>query len=118
MLVLNTTSPPVSPGAPAASPSYQMPFSSARVAFIPVLLILQGPGDARDRAGDDARRRAPRLLAFHLDSHDVRADRHARHAQRRLTDAAAVDQHRGAARTRVDVDAAGERLAGAARRRD
>ena len=34
MLVLKTTSPPVSPGAPAASPSYQMPFSSASVAFI------------------------------------------------------------------------------------
>src|SRR5260221_8055903 len=36
MLVLKTTSPPVSPAAPAASPSYQMPFSSASVAFIVV----------------------------------------------------------------------------------
>ena len=34
MLVLNTTSPLVSPGAPADTPRYQVPSSSARVAFI------------------------------------------------------------------------------------
>ena len=38
MAVLNTTSPPVSPAAPADSPSYQVPFSSASVAFILYLL--------------------------------------------------------------------------------
>src|SRR6266545_2815382 len=34
MLVLNTTSPDVSPDAPAATPRYQVPSSSARMAFI------------------------------------------------------------------------------------
>ena len=41
MAVLNTTSPPVSPAAPADSPSYQVPFSSASVAFI-LSLVLDG----------------------------------------------------------------------------
>src|SRR5687767_4459294 len=36
MLVLNTTSPRASPCAPAATPRYQVPSSSARTAFIEV----------------------------------------------------------------------------------
>src|SRR5687768_2323749 len=108
MLVLNTTSPPVSPGAPAVSPSYQIPFSSASVAFIRSLSILQRTGDTRDLAGDHACRGRPRLLAGHLDPDHMRADAQLRDGQRRLANAAVVDKHGCAARAGIDVQRTGE----------
>src|SRR5436190_21783418 len=120
MLVLNTTSPPVSPAAPAASPSYQMPFSSARMAFIscscPVFpssgfsssFVFQRYRDALHLAGGDARVRGDRPLAVHFDADHVRTGAHVGHRQRRLPDRPAVDEHGGAARPRVDIERADE----------
>src|SRR5215216_1015619 len=97
MLVLKTTSPPVSPGAPAASPSYQMPFSSASVAFMlysRALSVLERAGDARDSSRGDDLLQHPRPLSRHFDSDDMRADRYFREIERRLADVAPVEYHR------------------------
>src|SRR5450759_495728 len=114
MQVLNTTSPPVSPGAPAPSPSYQTPFSSARVAFIMCFarvgpfavhswLVLEGTGHARGFSGGHARGGDPGFLSGQFDPDDVRADRHVRQGQRRATDAPPIEQHGGPARERIHI---------------
>src|SRR6186997_253965 len=100
MLVLKTTSPPVSPGAPAASPSYQIPFSSASVAFMRLSLAIAGAchssfvfqraGHAGDLSRGDQRGHGPQFLAGHLDSDDVLADGHFRQIERRRADFLAV----------------------------
>src|SRR5213593_1052915 len=100
MLVLNTTSPRASPSAPAATPRYQVPSSSARMAIIflcvagphprhlclrarrrsalvaatlysALFLLLKRRGDSVPFARQNAHRRRPSLVAVVLESHRV-----------------------------------------------
>src|SRR5436189_5870963 len=108
MLVLKTTSPPVCPGAPAASPSYHTPFSSASVAFIDFLFILERACDALHLAGQDAGGRGPWLLAGHFNPHPVRADRNLGNGDRPRADVLAVHHPRRPLRPAVHVQGTGE----------
>ena len=101
MLVLNTTSPPVSPGAPAASPSYQSPFSSASVAFMVCVRANRSRGTPPRR---DPRARRPRPMIRQLQPDDVGADADFGDAGRRRAGETAVDQDARAARPGVHVD--------------
>ena len=101
MLVLNTTSPPVNPSAPAEAPLKVVPSSRARTAS-----IYCGSNDAATRflyppatTRNDA---VQRSMLAHLETNRVRAGAHRRDGNWRRADAFAVDEHGGAAWTRFE----------------
>src|SRR5256885_8628102 len=112
MLVLNTTSPRASPAAPAATPRYQVPSSSANTAFIdsPVFLVLtnglQRSGHPRAASGIDVHRRRPRAVTLHLEPHLVRTRPDTGKQQRRCTDRRVIQDDPCAFRPRINAQLA------------
>src|SRR5215813_4109592 len=101
MLVLNTTSPVASPGAPAAVPSNQVPSSSARMASTSVY-FLQRPADPIGCPADNLDRGRPRSMLVELEPHAVVAGFHIGQHHRRSADGPAVQERRGAHGARVE----------------
>src|SRR5581483_12473904 len=115
MLVLNTTSPPVTPGAPAALPRNQVPSSSARIASIlssplPFPAACTSAVERRRHpmadAAHDADGRRPTAVPVALEPDDVFTGADLRQRERRHADLAAIQKHPGSCRTRLDVDGA------------
>src|SRR5215831_5118217 len=95
MLVLNTTSPAASPGAPAAVPLNQVPSSSARMAFTSVY-FLQRPADPIGRPADNLDQGRPCSMFVELEPHGVVAGFHIGQRYRRSADGPAVQERGGA----------------------
>src|SRR4029453_9446680 len=94
MLVLNTTSPPVTPSAPAARPRYQVPSSSARMASTMLLLVhLERGTDPCSLAFDDPYDCGPGAIAVELESNVVLSGLDLFQGKRRRADESAVHEY-------------------------
>src|SRR5882757_10341401 len=104
MLVLNTTSPPATPSAPAASPRKYVPSSRARIAstLIYSSSSLQRRRDTVCLGRTHLNGRRPRPIPVQRNPDGVRTDLDERKRQRRRAHLAAIEKHGRARRFRLD----------------